>query len=306
MRQPGSTFKPIVYTAAIDYLGYTPSTIVPDKAISIITDSGDVWEPKNFEKRFDGDITLRTALQKSKNAVAAYLIQQVGVEKVVNLAKKFGLTTPIGRNPSICLGAAEVKILELVSVYGIFPTGGKLAQRIVISKIVDRNGKVIYEQTPKLEKVLSEETAFIMTNLLRGVIQYGTGRRVSALGVPVASKTGTANNQTDTCFVGFTPEWVTGVWVGFDTKRAIGEDDMAAASVTAPLFLNFMKDFLAGKEVVDFTIPNGVVPVPINISTGLYSDDSNAFIDYFKKGTEPIPGAVDTRISKDYLSNDDF
>ncbi len=305
LRQPGSTFKPIVYTAALDVLGFTPSTIVPDKPISITTDSGEVWEPRNFERRFDGDITLRTALQKSKNVVAAYLIDQIGVDKVVNLARKFGLTTPIGRDPSICLGAAEVKLLELVSVFGIFPAGGELAQRIVITKIADRNGNVIYEQAPKSERVLSKETAFIMSNMLKGVVERGTGRSVSALGRPVAGKTGTAQNQTDACWIGFTPDWVSGIWVGFDTKKELGEHEMAGRAA-APIFLDFMKNFLAGKPAVDFVPPEGVVPVPIDINTGLYSANPNAFIDYFKKGTEPIPGAVDTRISKDYLSSDEF
>ena len=306
MRQPGSTFKPIVYVAAIDYLGYTPSTIVPDEPISIVTESGEVWEPRNFERTFIGDITLRTAIQKSKNVAAAYVIQQVEVDRVVNLARKFGLTTPIGRDPSISLGAADTRLIEMTSLYGIFASGGKLAQRIVVSKITDRYGEVVYEQPPKLDRVLSEETSFLMTNMLRGVVQRGTATIVNQLGVPVAGKTGTANSQTDTTFIGYTPQWVSGVWVGFDTKKVLGENEMAAGRVVAPIFLNFMKDFLAGTEPVDFPIPDGVVAVPIDINTGLYSDSEDAFIEYFKKGTAPIAGAIDTRATKSYLSSDEF
>lgn len=316
MRQPGSSFKPFIYLSALDNLHYTPSTIVPDSPISMIGGDGQLWSPGNFDHKFLGPIPLRTALQRSRNVVSVYLLRAMGVDRAIEAARKLGITTPIPREMSISLGTAEVTLIELVKAYGTFAAGGWLSDTLVITLIKDRDGSVVYQKRPRQEKVISEETAFIMANMMKGVVERGTATVVNKLGRPVGGKTGTTNEHMDAWFLGFTPEWVGGVWVGFDQKKMIGRME-TGGKAAAPVFLYFMEEFLKDTPILDFDIPDGVVPVLVNRNSGRPTspDDPNAFYEYFKIGTEP-QGAMpqddgaspDAEASpgKDYLSSDEF
>lgn len=316
MRQPGSSFKPFIYLSALDNLHYTPSTIVPDSPISMMGGDGQLWSPGNFDHKFLGPIPLRTALQRSRNVVSVYLLRAMGVDRAIEAARKLGITTPIPREMSISLGTAEVTLIELIRAYGTFAAGGWLSDTLVITQIKDRDGKVVYQKRPRQEKVISEETAFIMANMMKGVVERGTATVVNKLGRPVGGKTGTTNEHMDAWFIGFTPEWVGGVWVGFDQKKMIGRME-TGGKAAAPIFVYFMEEFLKDTPILDFDIPDGVVPVLVNRNSGRPTspDDPNAFYEYFKIGTEPqgaipqdgveSPDSV-TPSGKDYLSSDEF
>lgn len=305
--QPGSAFKPFIYLSAIDYLGFTPATIVPDSPITLIAGNGKIWSPRNFDHKFLGPITLRTALQRSRNVVSVYLLRKVGLERVINTAKNLGISTPISQDLSIALGTSEVKLLDMVRAYGGFAAGGWLADSLVIRSIQDRSGEEIYQQKPHQKQVISEENAFIMANMMKGVVERGTATIIKKLGKPMAGKTGTTNEHMDAWFIGYNPEWVAGVWVGFDVKRMIGRME-TGGKAAAPIFLYFMQDFLADKPALDFDPPDGVLPVPIIASSGHLADpnDSNAFIEYFKSGSEPKYRNEEQQGAQDYLSSDEF
>ncbi|MCL4146371.1 UNVERIFIED_CONTAM: hypothetical protein GTU68_020467 [Idotea baltica] len=305
--QPGSAFKPIIYLSALEYLNYTPSSIVPDSPISLNAGDGTVWSPQNYDRSYLGPITLRVALQRSRNVVSVYLLERIGVSKAISTARKLGITTEIQPNLSIALGTPELHLIELTRAYGAFAAEGWLADSLVIKKIVDRKGKILYEQKPKQQKVLSDEDAFIMANMMKGVVERGTAQRVKALGRPVAGKTGTTNDQMDAWFIGYTPEWVAGVWVGNDVKKTLGKYE-TGGKAAAPAFIYFMEQFLKDAPIIDFNIPNGVIPVSVNSITGRLTDqsDPNVFVEYFKSGTEPRLGRREIELPQEYLTNSDF
>lgn len=306
--QPGSAFKPFIYLAAIQDLDYTPASIVPDSPISYPAGDGTIWSPQNYDRKYLGPITLRTALQRSRNVVSVYLLDRLGVERGIDSARRLGITTPIAPNMSISLGTAEVKQIELVRAYGTFAAEGWLADTIIVKSIKDRDGQQIYVKHPKLEQVIaSPADAFLMANMMKGVVERGTAQRVKVLGRPIAGKTGTTNDQMDAWFVGYTPEWVAGVWVGFDVKKTLGRFE-TGGKAAAPAFISFMDKWLDDSPIVDFSIPDGVIPVTINLQSGrLASAESpGAFTEYFKSGTEPRYTGRDIAIPRDYLSNDEF
>lgn len=305
--QPGSAFKPIIYLAAVEKLKYTPATIVPDSPISMPDGTGNVWSPQNYDRKYLGPITLRTALQKSRNVVSVHLLRKTGVDTAIDYARKLGITTKIDRNMSIALGTPEVHLIELVRAYGAFAAGGWLSESLIIKQVRDRDGKLIYEQHPKQKQVIDENSAFIMANMMKGVVERGTATSVKVLGRPVAGKTGTTNEQMDAWFVGYTPEWVAGGWVGFDVKKTIGRFE-TGGKAAAPIFLYFMQEFLKGEPELDFEIPDGVIPVAVNPNSGrlVDADTPGAFLEYFVSGTEPSHSSQDLALPKDYLSNDEF
>lgn len=305
--QPGSSFKPIVYLTALEQLHLTPVSIVPDSPISLVAGNGKIWSPQNFDHKYLGPITLRTALQKSRNVVSVYLLQHSGLERVIETARRLGLTTPIEKNMSIALGTPTVRLLELARAYGAFAAEGRLADMLVVTEIKDRDGNVIYSQTPRQTKVISEEDAFIMAHMMRGVVDRGTATIVKQLNRPVAGKTGTTNDQMDAWFIGYTPQYVGGVWTGFDVKKQIGNKE-TGGKVAAPIFLYFMQEYLKGAPIDDFVIPDGVIPVPINLNSGhvVDADTPGAFIEYFKTGTEPKETSQELEVPQDYLSSDEF
>ena len=287
-RQPGSAFKPIIYCAALDK-GIRPSDIFIDAPIVELQGvKGRPWKPKNYKERFYGPTILRVALAKSRNVITVKLLKRIGVDYVINYAKRLGIQSPLGRNLSLALGSSEVTLLELTRAYAVFANGGILVNPIFIDRIEDRDRNIIEENTPKTERVISPETAYVMTDLLKAVIQEGTGFRIKALKRPVAGKTGTTNNLRDAWFMGYTPSLVTGVWVGYDENRSmgIGETGSRAAS---PIWLYFMKEILKGKPIGEFSVPMGVVFAKIDLKTGLLAgpDTKRAVFQAFKKGTEP-------------------
>ncbi len=246
LRQPGSAFKPIVYLAAIDGFGYSPASVVNDSPRSFRV--GDTWwSPHNFDGKYKGAISLQMALELSRNLVSADIVSKIGLASVIRYAKRLGLTSPLGRNPSLSLGSSEVLPIELARAYGVLVSHGVLSDTRLVDRLIDRDGSVIFDADAQLDLSLKQavdpKSAFILAHMMKGVVERGTARVVSSLGYPVGGKTGTTNNYMDTWFVGFTPRWVCGVWVGFDEKRKIGEKE-TGGSVSAPIFLAVMKEFL--------------------------------------------------------------
>ncbi|MCO6429289.1 MAG: PBP1A family penicillin-binding protein [Deltaproteobacteria bacterium] len=320
LRQPGSTFKPFIYLAAVDGFKFTPATIVHDSPQTFRVGET-FWTPGNFDGKFLGPITLRTALEKSRNLISAEIVAGIGVDAVIRYAKLLGIESPLGRNLSLSLGSSEVTLLELTRAYGVFAAKGILFDTVLISRIVDRDGNEIYnvddQKLSRANQVISDNSAFIMANMLKGVVEHGTGYRVKEIKRPAAGKTGTSNDQMDAWFVGFTPNWACGVWVGFDEKKEIGEKETGGA-VAAPIWLYFMRDFLnlqdallmdsleregraeaerlgieyvppQALEPLDFQVPEGVDPYWVDKASGLLSTAGSpgAFYEYFMRGTEP-------------------
>lgn len=289
-RQPGSAFKPIVYAAALDSpKGFTPASIVVDSPF--IEDTEELqWRPRNFDGRFHGPTTLREAITFSRNVVSIKLLDQVGVGYAIDYAQTLGITSPLQRDLSLALGSSGVSLLELVRAYAVFASGGNRPEPLFVTKVLDRDGKVLEENQPVVTpQVISAETAFIMTNMLTGVVQDGTAQRVRALGRPVAGKTGTTNDLNDAWFVGYTPTLVAGVWVGFDDLRTLGAGETGSRAAS-PVWLDFMQQALKGEPVRGFLpAPPGVVFARIDAKTGKLPGPGTTEIIYesFKEGTAP-------------------
>lgn len=287
-RQPGSAFKPIIYAAALDK-GYTPATTIIDSPIVFQSSERDlVWKPKNYKEKFFGPTLFRTALAKSRNVVTIKILRSIGVDYAIEYAHKLGIESNLSRDLSIALGSSGVSLLELVRAYSVFTNMGYLVDPVFITKIVDRDGNVIEENLPRREKVIEQSTAYIMTSLLESVVESGTGHRVRALKRPVAGKTGTTNELNDAWFVGYTPRYVTGVWVGFDDKRSLGESETGSRAAS-PIWLEFMKRVLEDKPIQDFQVPEGVIFSKIDAETGLLPipESKQTIFECFKEGTVP-------------------
>jgi penicillin-binding protein 1A len=339
-RQPGSAFKPIVYAAALDR-GYTPATIIVDSPVIYdATQDYDMWKPKNYEDRFYGPTALRTALAKSRNVITVKIAQDLGVDYLIDYAKKLNLDGPFNRDLSMALGSSGVSLIDLTAAYAVFANQGYEVRPIFIQKIVDRDGNVLEENLPPIpssepgdvsesivqsfepnfkkekttrpsilpprvaaaldanavdappaeirRRLISPETAYIMTNLLQGVVQDGTGWRVKALGRPAAGKTGTTDSLYDAWFIGYTPTLIAGVWVGFDLEASLGKDETGSRAAS-PIWLAYMHEVLEGKPIKDFTVPPGIVFKKINPDTGLLAlpNDRKAVFECFRQGTAP-------------------
>jgi penicillin-binding protein 1A len=290
-RQPGSAFKPIIYTTALDN-GFTPSTIIIDAPfISPIGDDKEeekLWKPKNYKEKFFGPTLFRTGIIKSRNIITIKILEKVGVNNAIEYAQRMGIESSLNADLSLALGSSGTSLLELTRAYSVFANGGMLLEPIFITKIVDRNGKILEENHPSFTEALSPETAAVMTDLLEAVVQEGTGWRIKALNKPVAGKTGTTDDLRDAWFLGFTPELVTGVWVGYDDRRPMGKGETGSRAAS-PIFLYFMRQVLRGKPVVPFEHPGGVVVTKIDTKTGLLASpySEKTCFQAFKKGTEP-------------------
>ncbi len=288
-RQPGSAFKPVVYSSAMDN-GFTPSSIIIDSPV--IYDDPTVelkWKPANYEEKFYGPTTLRTGITKSRNVVTIKLVQKLGLQTVIQYAKRFGLEENLPEDLSLALGSLGVTPLELTSAYSVFANLGLRATPWGVRKVEDRNGMVLEQGGPELVRTLSEDTAYIMQNLLRGVVQHGTGWRAKALGRPSGGKTGTTNDMIDAWFMGFTPRIVTGVWVGFDEEAPLGVNETGSRAA-APIWVDFMKKAMEGRTALPFPPPPpGVEMVKVDLKTGLLAvPGSEKFIyECFKIGTGP-------------------
>jgi len=287
-RQPGSAFKPIIYAAAID-MEYTPATTIIDSPIVFKDEEQDLkWKPKNYGKKFYGPTLFRTALAKSRNVVTIKILQDIGIDYARDYARKLGITSNLSRDLSIALGSSGVSLLELVNAYSVFNNSGYLVEPIFITKIVDRDGNVLEESAPTKEKAIEKATAYIMTNLLEGVVQHGTGWRAKALGRPTAGKTGTTNDLFDAWFLGYTPRYISGVWVGFDEESSLGKYE-TGSKAACPIWLGFMKRTLDKKPVRIFQVPEGVVFSQIDAKTGLLPipESEETIFECFKEGTVP-------------------
>jgi len=269
-RQAGSSFKPFIYTAAIDN-GFSPGDVILDAPIVIEDDgSGNAWYPRNYDGKFDGPTSLRRALALSKNLVAVKLIQSVGPSTVISYARKMGIRTPLPAVLSLALGSADISMIDMVSAYGVFANRGVRVEPIMILKVVDKNGTVLEETHPYAEEVLSPQTAYMMANMMKTVVDHGTGIYARSLGFtrPAGGKTGTTNDYTDTWFVGYTPDLVCGVWVGFDQKKTVAEG-ATGAGLALPIWANFMKQATDSLPVKDFPVPGDVVSATICTESGL-------------------------------------
>jgi penicillin-binding protein 1A len=291
-RQTGSAFKPIVYASALDK-GFTPASIIVDSPI--VFEWGDKkWKPKNFEGKFSGPITLRNALTHSVNVVTVKIAQEVGTDYIRDYAKKLGISSPLYNNLSMALGSSSISLYELTKAYGVFANQGKVFKPIFIKKILDRDGNLLEENFPLFysqesseeEQPLTPQTAFLMTYLLKGVVQHGTGWRARSLGRPVAAKTGTTDQFMDAWFIGFTPELITGVWVGFDEERSLGENETGARAAS-PIWVSFMSKILKDKPIKDFPVPEGIEFMKIDPKTGQVSLENEGILECFREGTGP-------------------
>ena len=286
-RQPGSAFKPLVYAAAFDR-GLTPASIVVDSPIVFDDGSNQIWKPENYEQEFHGPTRLREALVHSMNVVTVKVAQQIGLAYLTSYLPRFGFDRPFPRNLSIALGSSEVTLLELVRAYDAFATGGKLYEPIFITRITDAAGNVIEERRPSSQDVLSPETAYLITSILKSVIERGTGHRARALARPAAGKTGTTNDQMDAWFIGYTPELLAGAWVGFDEKKSLGKEETGGRAAV-PIWLEFMQQATETMPITDFTIPSDIVFVNIDGKTGQRAapGDGNVMLECFRRGSEP-------------------
>jgi penicillin-binding protein 1A len=308
-RQPGSAFKPIIYGAALEK-GYTPTTILMDSPVEYSDpDGSDYWAPKNYDKNFMGPITFRNALAHSRNVVTVKILEDIGVGHVLNFIKKLGIESPIKRDLSVALGTSGVSMVELATAFGVFANGGERAKPIFIKKIVTMKGEVLEENIPYIEleekeeeeeenielsssdsreHVISPQNAFIMTHLLEGVVQHGTGQRAKVLGRPIAGKTGTSSDYTDAWFIGYTPSLLTEVWVGFDDKTTLGKDETGARAAL-PIWISFMGQALANTPVETFNPPPGIILRKVNIESGLPSneDSKETIMEAFIEGSPP-------------------
>jgi penicillin-binding protein 1A len=298
-RQPGSAFKPIIYAAAIDK-GYTPASMLIDAPIIYHDEARDfTWKPRNYGRRFHGPTSLRRALAQSRNVVTVKLLRDIGVSYVIDYARRLGITSPLAPNLSLALGSSGVSLLELVQAYSVFANRGERVAPIFVTRIVDRDGRVLEEAEDRREPVISPATAYIVTSLLESVVQEGTGQHVKALGRPVAGKTGTTDDLHDAWFMGYTPGFTTGVWVGFDDDTPLGDGETGARAAS-PIWLGFMQTLLQDRPVEVFTVPEGVVFAKIDAETGLLAiaESRETRFECFKEGTEPTtyssrPEAVD-------------
>ena len=260
LRQVGSSFKPYVYTAAIDQ-GAKPDDTIMDGPVTFQTASGP-YVPHNYDEKFEGSITLRRALAQSRNIPALQLAQNLGIKAVIDYAHRFGITSNIPAYLPVALGAAEVTLLEQTSAYSVFPNDGVRVNPRYITKVTDYEGRVLEEDFAEVKDVISMNTARIMTSMLRDVVLHGTAISATVMKYPLAGKTGTTNNSTDAWFVGFSPSITCGVWMGFDEKKSLGPKE-TGAHAALPIWMDFMKIALAGKEPGEFAPPPELPPSPV-------------------------------------------
>jgi penicillin-binding protein 1A len=289
-RQPGSAFKPFVYASAFD-MGLTPATVFEDSPISyptIINGETAEWSPENYDKVYRGPVTLRKGLEQSINVIAVKLIERVGVNPVIQMARRLGIKSRLRPEYGLALGVSEVSLVEMVSAYGVFLNGGFRVQPYTIKKVLDRKGVALEAWFPEPERVLRPETAFVLTSVLQGVVDRGTGKRAKVLDRPLAAKTGTTDKATDVWFIGGTPSLVAGVWIGYDIKRSLGPY-ATSAHLAVPMWIDFMQVILRDLPVEYFPVPEGVIPMYVNYETGYPTTpgDPDAIQEYFLQGTEP-------------------
>ncbi len=274
LRQPGSAFKPFVYTACIDN-GFRTTDIIDDNSIVLDIPGAKQWRPHNFDNKFMGPVTLRDGLRLSRNLVAIRLLLKIQPAQAIFYARRMGITTPLAEVPSLAIGVSEVRLIELVSAYTTFPNQGIHIPYRTIHKIVDRYGRVLEDNTAvQKEEVLSAQTAYIMVDLMRSVIDNGTGRRARWMGFtrPAGGKTGTSDNFCDNWFIGYTPQITAGAWVGFDDKTSLGKNQVGGKN-GVPIWTEFMIKAHDSLPILDFEEPEGIVHLDVCLESGELATD---------------------------------
>ena len=258
-RQVGSAFKPIVYTAAIDR-GFTPASILVDAPTSFPAGAGQpLYSPMNYDRKFEGPITLRRALEQSRNVPAVRMMEQLGPKQVIMFARRLGLESPLPPYLPVALGAAEATLVEMTSAYAVFPNQGVRMKPYMTMKVTDREGNVLAENRPEPKDAIRADTAFVVTNLLRGVVQRGTAAKAAALNWPIGGKTGTTDDYTDAWFIGFDPDITIGVWIGMDQKKPIGHNQ-TGSDAALPIWIDVMKAWIGDrKEPPQFEAPGNII-----------------------------------------------
>jgi penicillin-binding protein 1A len=291
-RQVGSAFKPFVYTAAIDS-GYTPVSLLMDTPVSFSGGTGQpAYEPLNYDRQFEGPITLRRALEQSRNVPAVRLMDQLGPSQVIAYARRLGLESPLPPYLAVALGAAEATLTEMTSAYSVFPNQGVRMRPYSVLKVNDREGNVLEENRPEPKDAIRADTAFVMTNLLRGVVQRGTGAKANALNWPIGGKTGTTDDYTDAWFIGFDPDITIGVWTGYDQKRTMGRAG-TGADQAVPIWMDVMKAWIGTRtEAPTFEAPGNIVFVSVDRGSGnpALEGTPGALTESFIAGTQPGSG----------------
>ena len=286
-RQPGSAFKPFIYITALDN-GFTPSSIIMDTPVSFRGADGKIWAPTNYDEKFKGPVSLRMALEESRNVVAVKLLQKLGVDRVIATARKMGIKSQLEPYLSLALGPSVLSLLEITSAYSVIGNQGVRAEPISILKMEDLDGITIEENYPQVNEVLKPETAYVMTSMMKWVVERGTAKKVSELKMPIAGKTGTTNDFRDAWFVGFFQDMAAGVFVGFDDNREIGYKE-TGGKLAAPIWTNFIGECFKPEQVKDFPVPEGVTFITVDPRSGnpVSKDSSGGLLQAFVKGTEP-------------------
>ena len=308
-RQPGSSFKPFVYAAALDN-GYTPSSVVLDAPFK--KDQGGrlgIWEPKNYSGKYAGPSTLRRGIEQSRNLMTVRLANDMGMPLIAEYARRFGIYEKPLRGLASSLGSRETTVLKMVTAYSVLANGGRAIEPSMIDRIQDRYGKTIYrhesrrcpdcqsanwigQEEPRIidvrDQVLDPMTAYQITSMMEGVVLRGTAKNVAELGVPIAGKTGTTNDEKDAWFVGYSPDLVVGVFVGYDLPEPMGKGN-TGGGLAAPIFVSFMEEALKTTSAIDFRVPKGITLYPINAKSGLQSRPGSpgVIMEAFKPGTKP-------------------
>jgi penicillin-binding protein 1A len=341
-RQPGSAFKPLIYSAAL-MNGYTPASILYDRPVVYVDEeSGFVWRPKNYKGKFLGPITMRSALARSVNNATVHLFRDVGVDVVIDYVRMLGIESPLNRDLSLALGTSPLSLFELTRAYAVYANGGRRSAPTFIRKVTDRNGEVLLEglplggmvpPTPDVpidvaagldtagpvdampddpDRLISPELAYLSTSLLRAVVEdlHGTGRTLRVLNRPLAGKTGTTNEQADAWFVGYSPDITTGVWVGHDETNLLGYKETGGRAA-APIWIDYMREALKDRRIRDFDVPDPIVFARIDRKTGLLAspDSRGVVFEAFLPGTAPTKSAEVERVNQEgrrALRMDDF
>ena len=308
-RQPGSSFKPFVYLTALEK-GYPPNLKILD-APFVIDQGADLgkWNPANYTKKFYGLSTMRLGLEKSRNLMTVRLAQMIGIDSIVNQAKKLGISDNYSAVLSMALGAGETTLLRLTTAYAMLVNGGKKIETSMIDRVQNRNGKTLLRHDNRIclncvqaewdsnlqpqiidnrDQLIDPVNAYQVVSMLRGAVTRGTGKKVSVIKKPLAGKTGTTNDSNDTWFIGFSPDLVVGIFVGFDTPKTLGPRE-TGASVASPMFRDFMQLALDQSDVRPFRIPSRAKLIKVNLNTGNIArkSDKNVILETFYPGTEP-------------------
>ena len=307
LRQPGSSFKPVVYAAALDN-GYTPASVIMDAPITIRS-GNTVWSPKNYDGKPAGPSTLRTGVERSRNLMTVRLANDMGMDLVAEYAERFGVYDKLARYLPMALGSGETTVMRMVSAYSVMANGGRQIKPSLIDRIQDRYGKTVFKHDergcegcvanewldqpePELidnaDQVLDPMTAYQITSMMEGVVKRGTATTLQELNRPVAGKTGTTNDEKDAWFIGFTPNLVVGLYVGFDQPRSLGKGT-TGGGLAAPIFKEFMTEALKDVPPVDFQVPEGMTMIAINRKTGMRTGEGEpgTIMEAFKPGTGP-------------------